>query len=355
MEIFGIIMEVNPFHNGHAYFLNEAKKIANGKPLVCIISTNVVQRGQFSVLNKHTKTKLLLDHGVDIVCELPTVLANQGGEYFALNALKILSQFKITHLIFGSESNNLSDLLAHANNQSRANFKNGIHTNLNSLKSNDILGISYIKAANLLHLNIQFKLVKRIFSNYNEKTFNNQTIASATAIRNNLSNKQDIANFLPKYALDNSLTVNEQMLFNLFKINLRNAIDNNITIFLAEDNQLLMRMRDVIEKYNPQDINHLLELCKDRNNSRYKYSRILINVALLIVDDNYNAINYCRILGFNPKASSLISKSSFTSLADCPNIIAQIEVRSANLFSLLTTNSSFNEFNRKPLIYKNVS
>lgn len=353
MEIYGIIMEINPFHNGHLYFLKEAKAIAKDNPLVCIISTNIVQRGEISVLSKDIKTNLLLDNGVDIVCELPAVLANQGGEYFALNAVKILSKFNVNNLIFGSESADLNNLLAqiHGTTANTSSFETGIHTNLKQLKSNDILGISYIKAANQLDLNLDYHLVQRISNNYNDLNIQSN-IASATSIRNNLDNLEAVKDTLPATSLDNILHVDDTLLFNLFKVNLFNAIDNQQLIFLSEDNQLLFRMQQMIVKYNPTSLEQLLELCKDKNNSKFKYSRIAINTILMITKDQYDPYDYIRVLGFNPKFSKLLPTDSFTSLASVDNHISRIEKRAAQLFSLLTNNFQYDEFNRKPLIYK---
>ncbi len=344
-------MEINPFHNGHLYFLQQARKIAQDNVLVCIISTNIVQRGELSVLSKDIKTKLLLGNGVDIVCELPAVLANQGGEYFALNSLKILSQFGITNLIFGSESADINQLQLHSQQFETADFRTGVNQNLNTLKSNDILGISYIRASQQLGLNLEFNLVKRISNNYNDTEINSE-IASATAIRASLENRQTIASTLPANSLDNVLSVNHQLLFNIFKVNLQNCIDNNIEIFLSERNQLLYRMAQVLKSQTNHSIEEFLDNCKDRNNSKYKYSRILINVVLMVTNDDYLANDYIRVLGFKPTASKYLPNNAFTSLADNSTNIAQIEQRASNLFSLLTNNFQYNEFDRKPLIYK---
>ncbi len=344
-------MEINPMHNGHLYFLKEARRIAKGNPLVCIISTNIVQRGEISVLNKTSKTKLLLEHGVDIVCELPTVLANQGGEYFAFNAVSILKNFGITNLIFGSETADLDSLITISESNQTGTFTNGIHSQLNNLNSNDILGISYIKAAQKLNLELSYHLVKRIQNDYNDKNIDGN-IVSATAIRQHLDDKQFIAHTLPYDSLSNILIADNNLLFKLFKNNLSNAIDNKTNIFLSEDMQLLYKMKKVLDNNQTDNISSFLEQTKDKNNSKYKFSRILINVVLQIEDDIFDPKTYIRVLGFNPKYSKIIPKHAFTNLADNSSNIAIIEKRSAALFSLLTNDFQYNEFDRKPLIYK---
>lgn len=344
-------MEINPFHNGHLYFLQEARKIAKDNLLVCIISTNIVQRGEVSVLDKKTKTNLLLANGVDIVCELPAVLANQGGEYFAEHALRILSHFDIGHLIFGSESGDLNLLKQQLTFSDQASFKNGIHSNLKTLKSNDILGLSYLKAGEKLEFDIDYHLIKRISSEYNDSQITSP-IASATSIRNNMDDFEQIKQTLPVESLANISPCDQELLFNLFKVNLENAIDNNSQIFLAENNQLLFRMKDKLAKHQPQTLAELLDLCKDKNNSKYKYSRIVINTVLGVTVDKFNPDEYIRLLGFTPRSTKYLPLGAFTSLAGHNSNIAQIEKRAAKLFSILTGNFQYDEFDRKPLIYK---
>ena len=41
----GIVAEYNPFHNGHAHHLREAKRIAGNRPVIAAMSGSLVQRG----------------------------------------------------------------------------------------------------------------------------------------------------------------------------------------------------------------------------------------------------------------------------------------------------------------------
>lgn len=348
-------MEINPFHNGHVHFIKEARKIAKNDLLICIISTNFVQRGELSMLNKKDKTNLLLSHGVDIVCELPMVLANQGGSHFAFHSIRILANYGVTNLIFGSESADIEFLKSSSLINCEVNdFKLGIHNNLNELKSNDILGISYINAINELNLNWNIHLVKRISNEYNQINIKGE-IASATSIRNNITNTELISSTLPPGVIDSLLRIDENMLFQLFKVNLANCIDNNINIFLSEYNQLLLKIQKVLNNDSNssiQTLNDLTLACADRNNSKYKISRICLNVILLIEYDDYNG-NYYRTLGFNTRASRYLPNNSFTSLVQNDSNIAQIEARASKLFSILTKDFQYNEYDRKPIIFNN--
>ncbi|MFQ7079225.1 MAG: nucleotidyltransferase family protein [Christensenellaceae bacterium] len=57
MKICGIICEYNPFHNGHLYHLQAARKTSGADFVLCIMSGNFVQRGEAAVLNKYTRAR----------------------------------------------------------------------------------------------------------------------------------------------------------------------------------------------------------------------------------------------------------------------------------------------------------
>ena len=71
MKICGIICEYNPFHNGHAYHIRQAKQISGADYIVCIMSGNFVQRGEASIFEKHIRAKHAILAGADAVIELP--------------------------------------------------------------------------------------------------------------------------------------------------------------------------------------------------------------------------------------------------------------------------------------------
>ena len=45
MNVTGIVAEYNPFHNGHAYQIMEARKLTDCDYCVAVISGDFVQRG----------------------------------------------------------------------------------------------------------------------------------------------------------------------------------------------------------------------------------------------------------------------------------------------------------------------
>ena len=111
MKIIGIIAEYNPFHLGHLYQINKIKEIYPDSIIIAIISTNFTQRGDISIINKWNKTKICLDNNIDIVLELPYTYATQSADIFANGALKILNSMNIDTLVFGTEKDNINELI----------------------------------------------------------------------------------------------------------------------------------------------------------------------------------------------------------------------------------------------------
>ena len=57
MNIVGLITEYNPFHNGHLYHIQEAKRVTKADATVVIMSGNFVQRGAPAIMPKHLRAK----------------------------------------------------------------------------------------------------------------------------------------------------------------------------------------------------------------------------------------------------------------------------------------------------------
>jgi len=127
-KIIGIVSEYNPFHSGHQFHIEESRKqLASGgfpasatendtdyaeRPLViCCMSGDFVQRGEWAILSKHERAALAVRGGADLVVELPLPWSLSSAERFAESAVHLLAALGTTHLSFGSESGNLCELL----------------------------------------------------------------------------------------------------------------------------------------------------------------------------------------------------------------------------------------------------
>lgn len=109
--LIGIIAEYNPFHLGHAYQIAQVKARYPDSTLCILMSGDIVQRGEFAILDKQVRAQLALAHGADLVVELPLLATLQAADYFAKHSVRILAQLGCEQIVFGSESATLVDFM----------------------------------------------------------------------------------------------------------------------------------------------------------------------------------------------------------------------------------------------------
>ncbi|MDX8364951.1 nucleotidyltransferase [Cytobacillus sp. IB215665] len=227
MKAAGVIVEYNPFHNGHYVHLQETKKQTGTDCVVAVMSGNFLQRGEPALVSKWARTKMALEAGVDIVVELPYAYASQNAEMFANGAISILSALLCEEVCFGSEHGEIKDFqhaaqfLKQAAPTYNEKVKNAIdkgysypkassiafneikttNVKLDLSKPNNILGYHYVKAIHDQHSNLTPLTITRTGAQYHDEEFTSPSIASATSIRQTLFSKSgnlnDIHNYIP--------------------------------------------------------------------------------------------------------------------------------------------------------------
>ncbi|MDP3058302.1 MAG: nucleotidyltransferase family protein, partial [bacterium] len=110
MRILGLVVEYNPFHFGHQYHIEEARKLVNPDLVVGIMSGNFMQRGEPAIVDKWARAEMAVRSGVDAIFELPTAYALRSARDFAFGAVSHLEAIGVTHICFGSESDSLEEL-----------------------------------------------------------------------------------------------------------------------------------------------------------------------------------------------------------------------------------------------------
>lgn len=200
-DCLGIIAEYNPFHNGHKYQLEEAKRISGAKHIIICMSASFVQRGEPACTDKFVRTRWALEGGADMVIEFPDVLSVSCAERFAMGGIKLLnSTGLVSGICFGSETEDMSMLRRAANTKPNKDVlkealagghsyptakRDALSANgaeISSHAPNDLLGIEYLRAIETIAPSLNAFAIKRIGSGYND-TVNNGEYASATAIR----------------------------------------------------------------------------------------------------------------------------------------------------------------------------
>lgn len=115
MKVTGIIAEYNPFHTGHLYHLNQARKLTGADFIVVAMSGDFVQRGGPAIFDKYTRAEMALACGADLVLELPSPFAVSSAEDFASCGVALLDRLgTVDFLCFGSECGDCIPLLSAA-------------------------------------------------------------------------------------------------------------------------------------------------------------------------------------------------------------------------------------------------
>lgn len=226
MKSVGIVVEYNPFHNGHAYHVQQAKKISKADVVVAVMSGYFLQRGEPALVSKWTRTNMALKAGVDIVIELPYAFATQKAEVFASGAISLLHALDVDYLCFGSEEGNITSFHELVNfyvkNENaldeaiKKEIKKGVSypkaaaNAFHALKEeglldlslpNNILGFHYVKALKEKRTSIKAFTVARTKSDYHDPSPKDSSIASATSIRNEIKHTNQlhaIQTYVPK-------------------------------------------------------------------------------------------------------------------------------------------------------------
>lgn len=203
MKTVGIVAEYNPFHNGHAYHIAEAKRQTGADLALVVMSADFVQRGEPAIADKFTRTKWALDGGADFVFELPEVFSCACAERFASGAVRILAGTGIVDaLCFGSESGDIKLLQKAADTEPdseklRTALADGMpypkamaFASGGPLAPNDILGVEYLRAIKKYAPAMEAHAIKRI-GGYDETELSGE-YSSAAAIRRALAPTADL-------------------------------------------------------------------------------------------------------------------------------------------------------------------
>lgn len=349
MKIVGLIVEYNPFHNGHMHHLNEAKRLSDNGLVIAVTTTYFSMRGEVCVIDKYQKTKLALEAGIDILIELPYLLGTQNADIFAFNAVQLLAKMGVDTIVAGSECNDIQIIKKIHAIEKNQEFQNEIKKYLSDglsyrrsfslalekfgmieLLANDLLNLKYYDAIQKLGSLIELKLIKRINNNYHDQTINATSIQSATALRKLL----DIQKYVPHWS--NRIYAERQFM------NINSFVDIYNHLVITNDlSKLWQATEGIHNRFTPTD--SLEELIGKLTSKRYTTSRItrfisyiLTNTTTddLVFEDNYPI----RILGFNTSGQEYLNSikkrvNFFTRLINGIHPIYDFELKIAKIFS----------------------
>ncbi len=366
MKTAAIIAEFNPFHNGHAYLIQEVKKKTGADRIVVIMSGNFVQRGEPAFIDKFARTEMAIQNGADLVIELPTVYATGSAAYFALGAVKMIKKLRtIDYLCFGSETDNLellqviADIIQNEDETYTATLQSYLKNGFSFAKSrenaiiktismgglnisaetvqniltapNSILGIEYLIAIKKSHCHAQPVVIKRNDAGYKNRGFGSSHV-SAMAIRN-LYRKPSVLSFTniresmasvvpapelellekyykksyPIYHCDFDQMVGHALIEDRFEnLNIENLFD------CTKD--LSNRIRNFATSYT--DIETFVNDCNSPTFTSSRINRILLYMLLKYTRNDFaeyrkdDYIYYFRVLGFKKEHSDILTEIS---------------------------------------------
>ncbi|TFB23315.1 nucleotidyltransferase [Filobacillus milosensis] len=347
MKACGLIVEYNPFHNGHVYHLQQSKEETQADVMVAVMSGSFLQRGEPAIIDKFHRAKAALQSGVDIVLELPYVYAVQYADLFARGAILTLSSLNVDHVCFGSEAGNIVPFINgyHHYIQNEKQFESKLHQFLDEGLSfpqaskkayesidltsgevdlsqpNNILGFSYVKAVKELNASIKPETIQRTKSGYHDEKIEHD-IASATSIRKEILQQQSMTsnarNALPTATVEQ---LNNYMhssgrwhswedYFPFLQLLVQTRTLDELKSIHGVIEGLEYRLKQTVQE--AESFEHWMQLLKTK---RYTWTRIQRMFAHLLTNttkeeiETYKSINqspYVRILGMTDKGRSYI-------------------------------------------------
>ncbi len=376
-KIIGIIVEYNPFHNGHIYQINEIKKKYKDSIIIVCMSSSFTQRGDLSILNKFEKTKIAMENNVDLVIELPYIYTVQGSDIFAKYSLEILNNLKIDTLCFGIENDNINNLIKAAKTQLNnkkfdikvkeyldlgINYPTALNKSLKDLidieikEPNELLALSYIKEILRNNYNIELFPIKRT-NDYHDILSNND-ISSASNIRYSIQNNIEYKNKVPcnVYNILKTKTFNNKY-FEFLKYKILS--EDNLNKYLDVDEGLNIRIKESI--YISNSLEELINNIKTKRYTYNKISRMLNHILCSLTKEEVNLnknLEYIRILGFSKNGQNHLTnikkdiKIPILNKYDTNKYKTLfIEKRVTDIYSIIYEDIIKDEIRNMPIIY----
>ncbi len=370
MRVFGIVAEYNPFHNGHKYLVDQARKMG-ADAVIAVMSGNWVQRGDTSIISKFARTHQALECGVDLVAELPTFWAMATAQKFARGSIEILENLGIDTLIFGSECGDIERIIKTAYCVRSQEFSRLMREMLNIgmtpakaresaveticgngelLRSpNDTLAVEYISAAKSFNSKCRFIAVKRQGINHDSTQISGE-FCSASALREMIlaGNFSEAKKYMPEKSFD---ILYEQ--FQNGKVSDIKSLEKTILTALRttspEEYKQLPDISDGIENRLQtavrlsSDLKQLTEYAATKRYTNARLRRLILSAFLKAkADDIPQSVPYIRILGCNAVGAEILKDARtnsklpviMRSTALKGNKVFEFELRASDIYTL---------------------
>ncbi len=341
-NIAGIIAEYNPFHNGHAWQIQEIKKRLDDIPVVAVMSGHFTQRGEAALAGKWLRAQMAVQGGADLVLELPFAFACRSAEYFAAGGVEVLNATGIvTHLCFGVETPDVAILENMAKESMREDFLSAVKSRMKSgctyaravaeifaarldvpetlsRGPNNILAVEYFKALYASSSAMRPLAIERQNAAHLDTKIHS-FIASATAIRKEILENgfsPETRQTLPESSNKLLLSAIENCQLLLNSATLEKLVFYRLRQLSGEDMKQLCEVSEGLEqriKKTAYATAALPDFFAKTASKRYPATRIARILTQLLVLDKKDALSvkkppYIRVLAFNSRGRQLIKK-----------------------------------------------
>ncbi|MBC1489390.1 nucleotidyltransferase [Listeria sp. FSL L7-1485] len=388
MKATGIVVEYNPFHNGHRLHLNKARELTKPDVVIAVMSGSFVQRGEPAILPKWERTKMALAAGVDIVVELPVSAATQHATIFAEESVRILDALHVNTLFFGSEHGMASDFskAAHMVTNQKTTFNLMIKQALENkkvsyataytlalqtllgkaiidvTKPNNILGFHYALAIEKQNPAIQLKSIPREHANYHDEFASHNQIASATAIRKLIlaGDLHQAANYLPATSMEILQAYSGPFLswenyWSFLRFRLLQATSEELSHIRSVSEGIQNRMQRAA--ITATDFSAFIEQAKTKRYSNARIQRTALQILLNATDKPSSP--YIRILGMNKVGQKYLALHKknialpvVTTASKAPSELLTEDLKATTIYTLVNGLESYQkgDFQIPPMI-----
>ncbi|GAA0460486.1 nucleotidyltransferase [Alkalibacillus silvisoli] len=380
MRSCGLIVEYNPFHNGHYYHQEASRQKTNANVTVAVMSGSFLQRGEPAIIDKFARAKAALNHDVDVVLELPFIYAAQYADLFAHGAIAILNALEVDYICFGSESGDIQAFNDHYTHfkENEEQFQSILQSNLQKglsfpqsstnayeaigLRSkgldlgqpNNILGFSYVKAIRSLHSHIQPETIQRTKSGYHDSTIEHN-IASATSIRKELNEFGELTDqaiqALPKETVQQLLAYQKtsevwhdwELYFPYLQLLVQTKSKDELRAIHGMVEGLEYKLKQTVNKVT--SFQEWMNALKTKRYTWTRLQRMFVHVLTNTTKDEVNTFSnlstppYIRLLGMNERGRLFLNKKKnqidvpiISNIQQSPNQLLKIEERAMDAY-----------------------
>lgn len=380
MKAVGLVVEYNPFHNGHRLHIQESKLRTGADIVIGIMSGSFLQRGEPALVSKWARTDMALHGGVDLVIELPYRFATANAELFARGSISLLEELRCHSFCFGSEDGEITPflntfhLLEEKKEEYKASIKQFLQEGLSyptaasrafqSISStenlldlsqpNNILGKEYVQTALANRYKIQPFTIKRVNVGYHDSKLTTEPIASATGIRKAIIEQKQSLQTIASYVPPSTFTILKDYLstyktfhdWEMYWPFLKYQILSSSTSKLANIHEIEegVEHRFLENAQRSSSFQQFMTLMKTK---RYTWTRIQRMCLHILTFTEKKEIEqtpfptYFRLLGMTEKGQQYLGKikkelnlpfiSKISAFSDNPAI--QADIRAASVFA----------------------